>query len=116
MPRFVQTPVLCVTTQQLPTHATLHRPFRGSGPADGTFTRCPYAGLQRHAEGLSESPAFQIVSDRMSGLLVHDDASALQMQHAPAKRFSLTSLRRTGRTSRDVSGSTGRQREKKQLF
>ena len=85
MPRFVETPVLRVATQQLPTLATLHRPFRESGPVDGIFTRFAYDSLQRNAEGLSESPAFQNVWDRMPGLLVHLGASAIQMQHAPAK-------------------------------
>ena len=60
MPRFVETPVLRVATQQLPTLATLHRPPSAeSGPIDGICTRFAYDGLQRNAEGLSESPAFQ---------------------------------------------------------
>ena len=85
MPRFVETPVLRVATQQLPTLATLHRPFRDSGPVDGIFTRFAYDSLHRkNAEGLSESPSFQNAWDRMSGLLVHFGASAIQMQHAPA--------------------------------
>ncbi len=59
MPRFVETPVLRVATQQLPTLATLHRPpVADSGPVDGIFTRFAYDGLQRNAEGLSESPVF----------------------------------------------------------
>jgi hypothetical protein len=86
MPRFVETPVLRVATQQLPTLATLHRPpLADSGPVDGIFTRFAYDSLHRkNAEGLSESPSFQNAWDRMPGLLVHVGASAIQMQHAPA--------------------------------
>jgi hypothetical protein len=47
MPRFVETPVPRVATRQLPTLATLHRPFRESGPVDGIFTRFVYDGLQQ---------------------------------------------------------------------
>ena len=47
MPRFVETPVLRVATQQLPTLATLHRPFRDSGPIDRIFTCFVCDGLMQ---------------------------------------------------------------------
>jgi hypothetical protein len=86
-PRLVCTPILRVTTQQLPTLATLHRPpLAESGPVDGIYTRFACDGLKQQwlLQVFQSRPHSKEVSDRISGLLVHVGASALQMQHAPA--------------------------------
>jgi len=43
-PVAVKQPVPCVTARQVPTLATLHRPFRESGPVGRIFTYFVYDG------------------------------------------------------------------------
>ena len=92
-------------------------PFGGCRPRRQDFhLLCLRRPSTNDAEGLSESPSFEDVSDRMSGLLVYVGASAIQMQHAPIET-DYSDKPPSNRTNHSlVSGSTGRQREKKLLF